>query len=211
MKPIRVAIVEDDRNYSNSLKKIIEYDEELVCVGQFFDGQNALKLLEGCSPDVVLMDIRLPRMFGTDIVSKLSTTMENTQFLMCTSFEDDESIFNSLKAGAAGYLVKGDTMEKIISAIKESYSGGAPMSFSVAKKVLHYFRESKNDLTIYGLTATEKEILNLLAGGYLYKEIADRKCVTIDTVKKHIGHIYSKLQVSNKIEAINKINSFRNS
>lgn len=193
--PITVAIVEDDRHYSNALK--------MNCVAQFFDGKSALADLKRYEPNVVLMDIRLPNMYGYDIVYKLATEMENTQFIMCTSFDDDENIFKSLKAGATGYLVKGDSMDKIIASIKEVYNGGAPMSFSVAKRVLQYFREERKVFELDSLTNTEKEILDMLAQGLLYKEIADKKTVSIDTVKKHIGHIYRKLHVSNKIEAIN--------
>ncbi|UOE41688.1 response regulator transcription factor [Chryseobacterium suipulveris] len=201
--PITVAIVEDDRHYSNALKKILEADPEMNCVAQFFDGKSALADLKRYEPNVVLMDIRLPNMYGYDIVYNLATEMENTQFIMCTSFDDDENIFKSLKAGATGYLVKGDSMDKIIASIKEVYNGGAPMSFSVAKRVLQYFREERKVFELDSLTNTEKEILDMLAQGLLYKEIADKKTVSIDTVKKHIGHIYRKLHVSNKIEAIN--------
>ncbi len=208
--PIKVAIVEDDRHYNNALKKIIDYDADLLCVGQFFEGGEALKKLHSIEPDVVLMDIKLPNFLGTEIVSQLSTDMENTQFIMCTSFEDDENIFKSLKAGAAGYLVKGDSMEKIIASVKEVYNGGAPMSFSVAKKVLQYFKNEKKNFELNSLTVTEREVLEMLAQGLLYKEIADKKCVSLDTVKKHIGHIYRKLQVNNKIEAINMFNKNKN-
>lgn len=209
--PIKIAIVEDDHHYNNALKKIIGFDDELLCVGQFFEGKEALKKLKFCDPDVVLMDINMPQILGYDIVAKLSTDMENTQFVMCTSFEEDEYIFKSLKAGAAGYLVKGDSMEKIIQAVKEVYNGGAPMSFSVAKKVLKFFREEKKSVETGSLTPAESEILEMLAQGLLYKEIADKKNISIDTVKKHIGHIYRKLQVSNKIEAINKMNQMNKS
>lgn len=201
--PINVAIVEDDQHYNNALKKIINFDEDLVCVAQFFDGEEAIAALPNTDADVVLMDIKLPSKIGIDIVSELSTEMENTQFIMCTSFEYDEMVFKALKAGATGYLLKGESMEKIISSVKEVYNGGAPMSFSVAKKVLGFFRGENSKNVLSQLTATEQEVLNLLSEGLLYKEIADRKNVSIDTVKKHIGHIYRKLHVNNKVEAIN--------
>ncbi|MBP4138308.1 response regulator [Flavobacterium geliluteum] len=204
---IRVAIVEDDKNYSQALKNIIDFQEDMECVAQFFNGKNALQKLEALEPDVVLMDIQLQDLSGIDIVFKLTELMPSTTFVMCTSFENDEKIFSALRAGASGYLVKGDSLAKIIQAILEAHKGGAPMSFAIAKRVLQHFQESKVQVqSLALLTVTEKEVLELLAQGLLYKEIADKKSVTIDTIKKHIGNIYRKLQVSNKIEAINKFN-----
>lgn len=205
---IRVAIVEDDKNYNQALKNIIDFQEDMECVAQFFNGKNALQKLEAVEPDVVLMDIQLQDLSGIDIVFKLTELMPGTTFVMCTSFENDEKIFSALRAGASGYLVKGDPLDKIIQAILEAHKGGAPMSFAIAKRVLQHFQESKVQVqTLMLLTVTEKEVLELLALGLLYKEIADKKNVTIDTIKKHIGNIYRKLQVSNKIEAINKFNN----
>lgn len=205
---IRVAIVEDDKNYNQALKNIIDFQEEMECVAQFFNGKNALQKLEALEPDVVLMDIQLQDLSGIDIVFKLTELMPGTTFVMCTSFENDEKIFSALRAGASGYLVKGDPLDKIIQAILEAHKGGAPMSFAIAKRVLQHFQESKVQVqSLMLLTVTEKEVLELLAQGLLYKEIADKKNVTIDTIKKHIGNIYRKLQVSNKIEAINKFNN----
>jgi NarL family two-component system response regulator LiaR len=204
---IRVAIVEDDKNYSQALKNIIDFHNDMECVAQFFNGKNALQKLEAIEPDVVLMDIQLQDVSGIDIVFKLTELMPGTTFVMCTSFENDEKIFSALRAGASGYLVKGDPLDKIIQAILEAHNGGAPMSFAIAKRVLQHFQESKVQVqSLSMLTVTEKEVLELLAQGLLYKEIADKKNVTIDTIKKHIGNIYRKLQVSNKIEAINKFN-----
>lgn len=204
---IRVAIVEDDKNYNQALKNIIDFQEDMECVAQFFNGKNALQKLEASEPDVVLMDIQLQDLSGIDIVFKLTELMPSTTFVMCTSFENDEKIFSALRAGASGYLVKGDPLDKIIQAILEAHKGGAPMSFTIAKRVLQHFQETKVQVqSLSLLTVTEKEVLELLAQGLLYKEIADKKNVTIDTIKKHIGNIYRKLQVSNKIEAINKFN-----
>ena len=204
---ITIAIVEDDHNYNNALKKIIDYDDDLACVAQYFSGKSALEELLELRPDVVLMDIQLQDMLGTDLVLKLKKQIPNTHFLMCTSFEDDEKIFNSLKAGASGYLVKGESLEKILSSIKETVKGGSPMSFGVAKKVLNYFQNIQAEVNqLDELTRSEIEILDLLSKGLLYKEIADKKCISIDTVKKHVGNVYRKLHVNNKVEAINKLN-----
>ncbi|QSW88060.1 response regulator transcription factor [Flavobacterium endoglycinae] len=205
---IKVAIVEDDKNYNLALKNIIDFQKDMECAAQFFNGKSAMQKLKSIEPDVVLMDIHLQDLSGIDIVSELTEAMPGTSFIMCTSFENDEKIFSALRAGASGYLVKGDPLAKIIQSITEAYNGGAPMSFSIAKRVLQHFQESKAQVqSLALLTVTEKEVLELLAQGLLYKEIADKKNVTIDTVKKHIGNIYRKLKVSNKIEAINKFNT----
>ena len=205
MIEITVAIVEDEKHYNNALKKIIDYDADLRCVGQFYTGNEALNHLVTLKPNVVLMDIKLPDMSGIEIMSKIKPQLEDTQFMMCTSFEDDEHIYDSLIFGAAGYLIKGESMDKIISSIKDVHKGGAPMSFGVAKRVLNYFREEKSEFNnhLNDLSKSEHEILELLAQGLLYKEIADKKDVTIDTIKKHVGNIYRKLHVINKVEAIN--------
>ena len=208
---ISIAIVEDEKNYNNALKKVINYQDDMKVVAQFFDGNEALKNLPDISPDVVMMDIQLQDMLGIEIIEKLRKEMPATQFIMCTSFEDDEKIFNSLKAGAMGYLIKGESMDKILSSIRDVYNGGAPMSLSIARKVLSHFEKKLPEIHGFDeLTDREKEILELLSQGLLYKEIADKKFISIDTVKKHVGNIYRKLHVSNKVEAINKFNHFKN-
>ena len=208
---ISIAIVEDEKNYNNALKKVINYQDDMKVVAQFFDGSEALKNLSDISPDVVMMDIQLQDMLGIEIIEKLKKDMPDTQFIMCTSFEDDEKIFNSLKAGAMGYLIKGESMDKILSSIRDVYNGGAPMSFSIARKVLSHFEKKRPEIKDFEeLTAREKEVLELLSQGLLYKEIGDKKCISTDTVKKHVGNIYRKLHVSNKVEAINKFNQFKN-
>lgn len=207
---IKVVIVEDERHYSNALKKIIDYDDELMCVGQIFDGNEAVKKLRSINADVVLMDIKLPFVYGYNIISILKHEMLDIPFIMCTSFEDDENIFKSLKAGASGYIVKGESMERIIQFIKEAYAGGAPMSFSIAKRILNYFHQQNEEIhALEELTRSEKEILALLSEGKQYKEIASDKNISIDTVKKHIGNIYRKLHVTNRVEAINFLNKNR--
>ncbi|MFY7843885.1 response regulator, partial [Chryseobacterium gambrini] len=123
---ISIAIVEDEKNYNNALKKVINYQDDMKVVAQFFDGNEALKNLSDLSPDVVMMDIQLQDMLGIEIIEKLRKGLPQTQFIMCTSFEDDEKVFNSLKAGAMGYLVKGESMDKILSSIRDVYNGGAP-------------------------------------------------------------------------------------
>ncbi|WP_433627203.1 response regulator [Chryseobacterium cucumeris] len=208
---ISIAIVEDEKNYNNALKKVIDYQKDMKVIAQFFDGNDAIINLPDISPDVVMMDIQLQDMLGIEIIEKLRKEMPNTQFIMCTSFDDDEKIFNSLKAGAMGYLVKGESMDKILSSIRDVYNGGAPMSFSIARRVLKHFEKKLPEIKGFDeLTEREKEILELLSQGLLYKEIADQKFISIDTVKKHVGNIYRKLHVNNKVEAVNKFNQSKN-
>ncbi len=208
---ISIVIVEDEKNYNNALKKVINYQDDMKVVAQFFNGSEAIENLIEISPDVVMMDIQLQDMLGIEIIDKLRKEMPETQFIMCTSFDDNEKIFNSLKAGATGYLIKGESMDKILASIRDVYNGGAPMSSSIARKVLNHF-ERKNSVVkdIDELTDREKEVLNLLSEGFLYKEIGDKIFISIDTVKKHVGNIYRKLHVNNKVEAINKFNHFKN-
>lgn len=208
---ISIAIVEDEKNYNNALKKVINYQKDMKVIAQFFDGNDTMMNLPGISPDVVMMDIQLQDMLGIEIIEKLRKEMPDTQFIMCTSFDDDEKIFNSLKAGAMGYLVKGESMDKILSSIRDVYNGGAPMSFSIARRVLKHFENKLPEVEGFDeLTEREKEILELLSQGLLYKEIADKKFISIDTVKKHVGNIYRKLHVNNKVEAVNKFNQSKN-
>jgi len=208
---ISIAIVEDEKNYNNALKKVINYQDDMRVIAQYFDGNDALQNLADVSPDVVMMDIQLQDMLGIEVIEKLKKELPDTQFIMCTSFEDDEKIFSSLKAGAMGYLVKGESMDKILSSIRDVYNGGAPMSFSIARKVLSHFERKLPEIRGFDdLTEREREILELLSQGLLYKEIAAEKFISIDTVKKHVGNIYRKLHVSNKVEAINKFNHFKN-
>ena len=204
---ISVAIVEDDENYNNTLKKIIDFQQDMFCAAQYFTGKNAKQYLENLEPDVVLMDIQLPDMLGITIIEDLKEKMPHSHFIMCTSFEDDDKLFSSLQAGATGYLIKGESMERILNSIREIKNGGAPMSFSIAKRVLQHFqKKNSTENNLSDLTKSELDILEFLAKGFLYKEIADKKCISIDTVKKHISNIYRKLHVNNTVEAVNKFN-----
>lgn len=204
---ITVSIIEDDVHYNNALKKIIDYDKELYLVGQYFTAQQAIKELRIRPVDIVLTDINLPDATGIEIIEILKPEFPSTEFLMCTSHESDEYIFKAIMAGAVGYLRKGESMDVIIQSVKEGCSGGTPMSAGIAKKTLQLFRNTIHPKieTYEQLTKSETQILELLCQGLLYKEIAHQKNVTIDTIKKHTSNIYKKLQVKNKVEAINKI------
>lgn len=201
---ISVVIIEDDKNYNQTLKKALENDDNLICVKQFYSGRDALENLPNIKVDVVIVDLQLHDFTGFDLIKMLKIKMPDTNFIVCSNFDDEDKIFSSLKAGAIGYLVKGESLEKIVNSIKEAYSGGVPMSNNIARKVLKYFNEIIDSaFLIEKLTLTEMEILKLLSEGHQYKEIAFKKYVSTETIKKHIGNIYKKLGVNNKVEAIN--------
>lgn len=204
---IQVAIVEDDKNYNNTLKKLINYNEQMCCVGQFFSGKAALGNLVTLKPEIVLMDLQLYDSWGTDIIRDLKIQDSKIQFIICTNYEDDEKVFDALRSGAVGYLIKGESLENITQAIITAYNGGSPMSNNIAKKVLLHFQHQEQDQQLVDeLTPTEKYTLNGLAEGLQYKEIAANKGISPETVKKHVASIYRKLNVNNKVEALNKLN-----
>jgi two-component system, NarL family, response regulator LiaR len=199
---ITVTIIEDNQTFAKALQKLIENDSLLTCINIINNLKSSLSAIAQNHSDVVLLDIQLPDGLGSEYVSILKQISPTTHFIMCTSFEDDEYIFNSIKNGASGYILKSDSPEKIIASIKDVLNGGAPMSNAIAKKILNYFKEEQQVLE--ELTSKENELLQLLSSGLLYKEIAAKQDIKIDTVKKHCGNIYKKLNVNNKTEAINK-------
>jgi two-component system, NarL family, response regulator LiaR len=203
--PHTISIVEDDTTFSKILASIINADADLQVISQYYNYAEAIADLPNNPTNVAIIDIQLPDGNGVDVVEKLKPLMPNTLFLMCTSFDDDDKIFNSLKAGASGYIIKTDDPENIVAHIKDAINGGAPMSAGVAIKIVKYFNAlPKTEKPLQQLSAKENEILQALSKGFLYKEIAVQQNVVIDTIKKHCNHIYGKLAVSNRTEAINK-------
>lgn len=200
---IKVSIYEDNPQLSETLVWIIESCEELELVGTHADATNVLKDVETEQPHVIMMDIEMPSMTGIEAVNLLSQKAKiMPKVLMLTVFEDTTRIFDAIKAGAVGYLVKKTSSEKIIESIKEVYNGGGAMSPSIALKVLNSFQEPKANP--YDLTAREIEVLHRLVEGDSYKLIAFHYNLSINTVEKHIMHIYQKLHVNSKGEAITK-------
>lgn len=202
---IRVAIVEDLPEIRKGLCALVGGSPGFKCVGEFGDGVEALKGIPTLSPDVVLMDIDMPKMNGIECVRRLKEELPDIQVMMLTVFEDDEKIFQSILAGATGYLLKKSPPAKLLEAIQELQNGGSPMSGQIARKVVGAFQqmgESKKDAD--NLTAREKEILSYLAKGFLYKEIAEALFISVDTVRTHLHRIYEKLQVRSRSEAILK-------
>jgi DNA-binding NarL/FixJ family response regulator len=202
---IKVVIVEDIKEIRDGLQMLINGSEGFECAQTFENGEEALEKLPGFCPDVVLMDIHLPGINGIEAVRKLKPQCSNTQFIMSTVYEDDESIFESLKAGANGYLLKKTAPSKILDSIMEVYYGGSPMSSQIARRVIASFQQKDSIDDSELLTQREKEILKSLAKGLRYKEIAAKFNIGLETVRTHARNIYEKLQVQSRTEAINKI------
>ena len=208
MKKTPVAIVEDNNDIRLALEQIIETSDEYLLAGSCISGEEALIKLRILNPRVVLMDIGLGGINGIEVVRQLKTSHPDILFMMCTIYDDDEKIFEALSAGASGYILKKTSPAKLLEGIRELIDGGAPMSSQIARKVVAAFQQKtavpNNDILLDGLTRREKEILEMLSTGLLYKEIAENLFISAETVRKHVYHVYEKLHVSNRIEAVNK-------
>jgi DNA-binding NarL/FixJ family response regulator len=202
---IRVSIVEDNRGTRESLTELLERAGSLRFVGAHPNGEEALKQIPAEEPDVVLMDINLPHMNGIECVSRLKERLPKTQVLMLTTYEESDLIFDSLRKGASGYLLKNTTPKDLIQAIEQVHVGGAPMSMQIARKVVSHFQQIKKPQSdMEQLTKREQEILALLAKGYLYKEIGDQLGITLSTVRSHLHTVYEKMHVQSRTEAVVK-------
>jgi DNA-binding NarL/FixJ family response regulator len=198
----RIAIVEDNRVIRESLAEFIEADPECVCVGACASAEEAMRVIPTLKPEIVLMDIELPKVSGIECTAQLKLLLPTAQIIMVTVYEDPERIFKALRAGACGYLLKRCTPEELLSAVREVQQGGAPMSREIARKVIALFRESPTEAAgVEDLSPREREILELLADGLPNKEIADRVGLTDGTVRWHLRHIYHKLHVRSRTEA----------
>ena len=203
---ISVALVEDNDGLRESLVVLLNGTAGFRCVGAFRSAEAALKNIPGLRPDVVLMDIHLQKMTGVACVRQLKEASPTTRILMLTVFVDKEHIFEALKAGATGYLSKRTAPADLLKAIEEVQRGGAPMSSEIAARVVEYFHQPGASPTLEAnLTAREREILDLLARGYLYKEIADQLGLAFDTVHWHLRKIYEKLHVRSRAEAVARL------
>lgn len=203
MDPVKVSIVEDIPELRDGLVNLLQGDERFEAVSSHNDAESAIDPIITMQPDIVVMDINLPGMNGIDCLRKLKKVCPDTQFIMFTIYEDDEHLFDALEAGASGYILKKTSQQKILDSLEELHSGGAPMSTSIARKVINRFKEPKAKDTL-NITEREKEILVLLGKGLLYKEIAEQLHITTGTVKQHLHKVYEKLHVQNRTEAINK-------
>ena len=203
---IKVAIVEDDEGIRAGLSTLIRRASAFRLAGDYPDAEAALREIPRHPPDVVLMDINLPGMNGVECVRQLKASVPKVQFLMLTVYEDSESLFNSLKAGASGYLLKRTASSRLLEAIRDVYGGGSPMTPQLARRVVQFFSRppAEGDSPVSRLTPGEKEFLDQLANGYAYKEIADRMKISIDTVRSYVRTVYEKLHVHSRTEAVVK-------
>lgn len=202
---ITIAIVEDLAEVREGLKQFISLNPEFTILNTFRTADEALYDLPRLNPDIVIMDINLPGMNGIECIRQIKKKVPRTQFMMFTVYENDEKVFEALKAGASGYLLKNTGLLQLIEALKELHNGGSPMSANIARKLVSLFREEHADAEpATGLSKRENEILQWLSKGLLYKEIADQLGISIGTVRQHIHNIYEKLHVQNRTEAINK-------
>ncbi|HXB59390.1 MAG TPA: response regulator transcription factor [Candidatus Acidoferrales bacterium] len=206
----KIAIVEDNKVIRESLMEFIHADPECRCVCACATAEEALKIIPKHEPEIVLMDIQLPNMSGIDCLAQLKQILPSVHIIMVTVYEDTERIFKALRLGACGYLLKRCTPEELIAAIREVRQGGAPMSREIARKVIVSFQEPvKAAAEVEDLSPREKEILELLAGGFANKAIADRLGLTDGTVRWHLRHVYHKLHVRSRTEAALKFRSVK--
>lgn len=211
MRPITVFIVDDNKELRNALEEIISMSEGYRCIGTAASAEEAEDRIPIIRPDVVLMDINLgTEESGIDVVKTLKPRIPDTNFMICTVYEEDEKIFEALSAGASGYILKKTPPGRMLEAIRELYEGGAPMSSQIARKVVAAFQQQQQQPSLpeseplQQLTAREMEILELLSKGLMYKEIASQTFLSPETVRKHVYHIYEKLHVTNRVAAVNK-------
>lgn len=200
----KIAIVEDNSGVRESLAVLINGTTGFRCSGAYANAESALKHLPLDWPDIILMDINLPQMSGIDCVAKVKAMKSSVHVVMLTVHVDSELIFKSLKAGAGGYLIKQTSPVEILEALEDVLRGGAPMTNTIARKVVLFFQEKPGTDETASLTKRELEILTHLAKGYQYKEIAELLAINMLTVRTHIHHIYEKLHVRSRTEAVVK-------
>lgn len=203
--PIRVALVEDNAGLRESLTVLIDGSDGFTCIGAFGNAEEALRRLPARKPDVVLMDVHLPKGGGIDCTRELKGLLPTTQVMMLTVEEDSRVAFAALEAGASGYLLKRLPPAKLLEAIQELHRGGSPMSSQIARRVVQTFHErGRSQREEENLTPRERELLDLLAQGYRSREAADQLSLSVQTVNSHCRRIYEKLQVRSRAAAVAK-------
>ena len=200
-----IALVEDDILLRDQLIKILNDAPDLEVLLAVSTGEEALEKIPSHSPDVILLDINLPGKSGVECIRELKKKCPRTEVIMLTAYEEEDNIFNALREGASGYLLKTSSPEELFDAIRDVYSGGAPFSSHIARKVAQYFRQDREVVEENeSLSPREREVLKLLSSGYIYKEVADQLNITIETVRTYVKRICAKLHVRSKTEAILK-------
>jgi DNA-binding NarL/FixJ family response regulator len=202
---ITVSIIEDISDIREGLASIISNQPELKLLTCYENAEAAIANLPNLKPNVVVADINLPGKSGIECVAEIKAKHPDILFIMFTIYEDNDQVFEALKAGASGYILKNTEPAKIVEAIVELHEGGSPMSPKIARKVLQSFNTPPSNPVYELISKREREVLELLSKGFLYKEIADQLSISLSTVKRHLNHIYEKLQVQNKTEAVNKL------
>lgn len=201
---IKVSIVEDDKVIREGVSSLIQAQDGLILVGAYENAELFRSEVRSIHPDVVLMDIELPGHSGIVCIRQVKPDFPKIQFMMFTVFDNPDKIFDALAAGATGYILKSEPPEKLLSAIREIDSGSSPMSATIARLVVNFFNKRGHDAnSIAKLTLREREVLEELSKGFLYKEIADKMNISIETVRSFIRNIYEKLHVHSRTEAIN--------
>ena len=200
--PIKICIVEDNADMREGVAQLLNQAPGLRCLSTYASAEAAVRDLPSQKPDVALVDINLPGMNGIECVAKLKAQLPLLQVLMLTRYEQSDVIFDSIRAGASGYLLKHIPAEELILAVEQVHSGGAPMTMQIARKVINHFQQiTKASSDVEKLTPRELEVLTLLSKGYLYKEIASNLGISINTLRNHLRTIYDKLHVHSRTEA----------
>jgi DNA-binding NarL/FixJ family response regulator len=201
-------VVEDNQVLRQQLVQILDSAPDISCVGAFTSGEEAIKEIPARNPDVVLMDIKLPGMSGIQCVAELKAMMPALQVIMVTVYEDSESLFRALKAGANGYLVKSSPPMQMLEAVRDVFAGGSPMSSLIARKVVQHFHLlGPSSAEAENLSPREQQVLALLASGFIYKEIGDKLKIGVETVRTYVKSICQKMHVRNRLEAVAKHHS----
>jgi DNA-binding NarL/FixJ family response regulator len=202
-----IALLEDLKDLASMIQDIVEAEPDMSCRQVYHTAEDAIRFLPQNPTDILVVDIGLPRASGIEAMQTLGLLCPAMQFCMFTVYEDDEKIFRSLQAGARGYILKGSTPAHLVSSLRELYHGGSPMSASIARRLLELIRRMPPIQTTVALPITprERELLEWLSQGLLYKEISDKMGITTGTVKQHIHKIYQKLHVTNRTEATNRL------
>lgn len=198
----RIVLVEDDSEIRKGFQMMIDSSTSFEVIGSFASAEEAMLKLQTLQPDIMLMDIELPGINGIEAVGKIKETYPNIEIVMVTVYEDTDLVFDALKAGASGYITKSSSYEKLLSGLEEVSQGGAPMSINIARKVISSLHINRNS----PLTKRETTILQLLSDGKSYHEISETLFISRDTVKTHLKHIYAKLYVKSRAEAVAKAN-----
>ncbi|HYG21359.1 MAG TPA: response regulator transcription factor [Verrucomicrobiae bacterium] len=201
----RVALVEDNNDLRKSMKSLLQRSPPLRVVADYPDAESALADIVEQKPDVVLMDVKLPNMDGVECVRQLKTILPTVLVVMLTVHDDNDSLFNSILAGADGFLLKDTVPSRLVEAIEEVRSGGSPMTPQIARRIVQRFRKSDPEPSVVAnLTPREMEVLEQLALGNRYKEISDNLGISLDGIRFHIRHVYNKLHVHSRTEAVLK-------